>query len=87
MKTTLDLDDTLLIEAKTVATRRRTTLKALVEHALKREIHPSTTGTTHLPEDALIEMGPHGLPRLRRANTTGTLTTERVRQLMDEEGV
>jgi hypothetical protein len=87
MKTTLDLDDTLLIEAKTVAARRRTTLKALVEHALQREIRPSAAETTHSPEDAMIEIGPHGLPRLRRANPTGTLTTERVRQLMDEEGV
>lgn len=38
MKTTLDLPDDLLIEAKSMAARRRTTLKALVEHALRREI-------------------------------------------------
>lgn len=30
MKTTLDLDDDLLIEAKTLAARRKTTLKAIV---------------------------------------------------------
>lgn len=41
MKTTLDLDDDLLIEAKTIAARRRTTLKAIVEHALWRELHPN----------------------------------------------
>jgi hypothetical protein len=87
MKTTLDLDDTLLIEAKTVAARRRTTLKALVEHALQREIRPSPTESTTAPHDALIEVGPHGLPRLRRAPAPATLTTERVRQLMDEEGI
>lgn len=38
MKTTLDLPDDLLIEAKSMAVRRRTTLKSLVEHALRREI-------------------------------------------------
>jgi hypothetical protein len=40
MKTTLDLDDALLIEAKAVAARRRTTLRAMVEHALRRELAP-----------------------------------------------
>ncbi|MEX2606169.1 MAG: hypothetical protein WD708_02390 [Kiritimatiellia bacterium] len=38
MKTTLDLPDDLLLEAKSMALRRRTTLKSLVEHALRREI-------------------------------------------------
>ena len=41
MKTTLDLPDDLLIEAKSVAARRHTTLKAIVEHALRREIQQS----------------------------------------------
>jgi Arc/MetJ family transcription regulator len=40
MKTTLELDDDLLIEAKAVAARRRTTLRAIVEHALRRELQP-----------------------------------------------
>lgn len=87
MKTTLDLNDALLIEAKIVAIRRRTTLKALVESALQREIRPSTTESSATSRDDLIEIGPLGLPRLRRANAPATLTTERVRQLMDEEGV
>jgi purine-nucleoside phosphorylase len=42
MKTTLDLPDDLLIEAKTIAARRRISLKAMVEHALRREIEPTT---------------------------------------------
>jgi predicted nucleic acid-binding protein len=41
MKTTLDLPDELLIEAKTLAARRKTTLKAIVESALRREIRPA----------------------------------------------
>lgn len=61
MKTTLDLDDALLIEAKTVAARRRTTLRAMVEHALRRELAPSA------PESSSTFMtGPSGLPRLRK---------------------
>lgn len=32
----------------------------------------------------MIEIGPHGLPRLMRPGAVGTLTTEHVRQMMDE---
>ncbi|MGV3757113.1 MAG: type II toxin-antitoxin system VapB family antitoxin [Verrucomicrobiota bacterium] len=85
MKTTLDIDDDLLIEAKAVAVRRRTTLKALVEHALQREIQPSAV-PSNIASNDLIEISPYGLPRLKRQGT-GTVTTEMVRQLMDEEGV
>ena len=38
MKTTIDLSDDLLVEAKATAARRGTTLKVMVEHALRREI-------------------------------------------------
>ena len=58
MKTTLDLDDALLTEAKAVAARRRTTLRAMVEHALRRELAPSAAG--------LDMTGASGLPRLSK---------------------
>jgi hypothetical protein len=38
MRTTLDLPDELLREAKITAVRRRTTLRALVKQALAREL-------------------------------------------------
>lgn len=38
MKTTIDLSDSLLEEAKKVAARRATTVKALVEAGLRREL-------------------------------------------------
>ena len=38
MKTTIELPDALFAEAKSVALKRRTTLKAMMEHALRREI-------------------------------------------------
>ncbi|MEO5914004.1 MAG: hypothetical protein ABIS50_07200 [Luteolibacter sp.] len=64
MKTTLDLPDDLLIEAKAVAARRRTTLKAMVEHALRREIMPSG----NVPEDLrdICEMNELGMLVLKK---------------------
>ncbi len=81
MKTTLDLPDDLLIEAKAVALRRRTTLRAIVEHALRREIQPNTPAS---------EAGPFvrdddGVLRLPRRGAR--VTTKLIRQLMDEEGI
>lgn len=38
MRTTLDLDDALLVRAKTEAARRRTTLTRLIERGLAREL-------------------------------------------------
>lgn len=58
MKTTLDLDDELLIEAKSLAARRKTTLKAIVERALRREIRP--LAELENPDPEKFEMGPLG---------------------------
>jgi hypothetical protein len=41
MKTTIDIADSLLDEARRVAAARRTTLRALVEQGLRREIEES----------------------------------------------
>jgi Arc/MetJ family transcription regulator len=62
MKTTLDLDDALLIEAKAVAARRRTTLRAMVEHALRRELAPAREGGASGNLSA-------GVPRLAKRGT------------------
>ena len=61
MKTTIELDDALLIEAKAVAARRRTTLRAMVEHALRRELTPAATG-----QASGFGPGSSGSPRLRK---------------------
>ena len=46
MKTTIELPDALLIAAKKRAAEDRTTLRAIIEHGLRRELqerrHPST---------------------------------------------
>ena len=48
MKTTVELDDDLIIEAKKYAAERRTTLRKLIEHGLRQQIsgkgQPKRTG-------------------------------------------
>ncbi|MDL5048656.1 hypothetical protein QQ054_21825 [Oscillatoria amoena NRMC-F 0135] len=64
MKTTLELDDELLIEAKALAAKRRTTLRAMVEHALRRELAPSLESSN--PDPQKYEVGQLGFLVLKR---------------------
>lgn len=64
MKTTFDLDDALFIEIKSLAARRKTTLKAIVEHALRREIRPVAPVN---PDPKKYEVGPFGILSLKRS--------------------
>jgi len=77
MKTTLDLPDDLLVEAKAVAARRRITLKDMVAHALRREISPASELNT--VDSERYEVGPFGILRLKKGNRT--VTEEDVRDL------
>ena len=81
MKTTLDLPDDLLIEAKTLAARRKTTLKAVVESALRREIRPATELANPDPEK--FEVGPLGFLVLKR-KPGETITLEMIQTIQDE---
>jgi hypothetical protein len=81
MKTTLDLDDALLTEAKTVAAKRRTTLKAIVEHALRRELAPAPEMTNPDPEK--FEIGPLGFLVLKR-KLGETLSLERIKGIQEQ---
>jgi hypothetical protein len=81
MKTTLDLPDDLLIEAKTLAARRKTTLKAIVESALRREIRPAAE--LENPDPEKYEVGPFGILSLKRSGKM--LTVEQVQQLIDHQ--
>jgi hypothetical protein len=82
MKTTLDLPDDLLIEAKIVAARRKTTLKAIVESALRREIRPAAEMKNPDPERFVV--GPFGILRLKRRPGDQPVTDELIRALRDE---
>ena len=79
MKTTLDLPDHLLIAAKVLAAQRKTTLKAIVEHALRREIVPQE----NLSPDSPYELGPFGILSLKKR--TEGLTAEEVQRLIDHQ--
>jgi hypothetical protein len=52
MKTTIDLPDNLLEEAKKVAARRSTTVKALVESGLRKELRAHAEAAAFRLRDA-----------------------------------
>ena len=77
MKTTIELPDELLRAAKAMAIRRGTTLKAIITHAVQREVQD-----VNRPQDCNFEVDADGLPHLpsRGAHVTGEL----VEGLLDE---
>lgn len=81
MKTTLDLDDALLTQAKAVAAQRRTTLRAIVEHALRRELAPVPEIANPDPEK--FEVGPLGFLVLKR-KPGETITLEQIKAIQEE---
>lgn len=70
MKTTIEIPDKLLEQAKRVAARDRTTVRALVEHGLRREL------TDRAQEKPF---------RLRKASVKGRGLQEGVRDLSWEQ--
>lgn len=82
MKTTLDLPDELLIEAKTLAARRKTTLKAIVESALRREIRPAADSENPDPEK--FDVGPFGILRIKKVPGAPPLTLGNIRAIQEE---
>ena len=84
MKTTLDLPDDLLIEAKQVAARRRTTLKDLVTRSLRREI--GFGEAVALPPGSRYEISELGLPRLKKRGVViDNTTVSRMLEEADQE--
>ena len=80
MKTTLDLPDDLLIEAKSPAARRKTTLRALVESALRRELRP--VAEMENPDPEKLEVGPIGFFVLER-QPGETITLEQLKAIQN----
>jgi len=88
VKTTVVLPDDLLIEAKTLATRRKTTLKAIIESALRRELRP--TSDVESPDPARFEVGPFGMLRIRKLRGSPPTTVAQVRAVrkaLDQEEI
>jgi hypothetical protein len=85
MKTTLELPDELLCEAKAAAAMRRTTLKALFTRALERELHGSFQPPASQPRFVLDASG---WPILQRQESTHPpVTDDFIRSLRDAEGI
>ena len=57
MKTTLEVNDALLAEAKAMAARRGITLRALVEAALRRELDEVETRPKYRMKDRSKDLG------------------------------
>ncbi|MFO1492630.1 MAG: hypothetical protein U1F77_18090 [Kiritimatiellia bacterium] len=85
MKTTVDLPDDLLMEAKSMAVRRRTTLKAIVEHALRREIQEPKEGDP--TTDSRYERNEIGFLVLKREPSERIRLADirRIEELLDQE--
>jgi len=81
MKTTVELDDALFTEAKAMAVKRRTTLKAIIEHALRRELAPAPE--INNPDPEMFEVGPLGFLVLKR-RSGGTITLEQIKAIQEE---
>ena len=80
MKTTIELPDALLIEAKATAARRRTTLKAMMEHALRREIQSEEP----LPDDSPFELDEYGFPVLKREPDTPVMPLDYFKKIQEQ---
>lgn len=77
MKTTIELPDDLLIEAKQVAARRRTTLREMITRSLRREIG-AEAGPMRSPGEC-CERGELGLPVLKKRRHR--VTPEQVKRI------
>jgi len=86
MKTTLEIEDDLFIATKAAAAQRRTTIRAIVEHALRREVIGKEEEQTSAERARCYEIGEFGLPRLKRTQPS-TIGSEDIYQIMEEEGI
>ena len=83
MKTTIELPDDLFADAKVTAAQRRTTLKAMIEHALRRELYRDGQGSE---SGHCFTIDEHGLPVFRKRAGT-VVTSEMVYEMMEDLGV
>ena len=69
------------MEAKTLAVRRKKTLKAIIEAALRREIRSSTEPEN--PDPSRFEVGPFGILRIRKTSGSPSTTMAQVRAVQE----
>lgn len=89
VKTTIDLPDGLLHQAKVTAALRRTTIKSLVVEGLEYVLHGPTLSGSAPPsapdDDAFFEADAYGVPVLKRRGVT--VTDALIESIREEEGV
>lgn len=82
MKTTIELPNDLLLQAKAMAVKRRTTLKSMIEHALRRELHEAAS----LPEASKIyTYNEYGFPVLKREAARKPMITNEMISKIEQE--
>lgn len=81
----MDIDDSLFIAVKEAAVRRRTTMKSIIEHALRREVDPESDLAVG-EFAACYKTGKHGLPLLNKS-TTEEVSSDVIYQMMEDEGI
>lgn len=69
------------MEAKAAAVRRRTTFKAIVEKALRRELAPAPE--TINPDPEKFEIGPFGMLCLKKGGDV--VTADQIKHLIDHQ--
>lgn len=80
MKTTIELPDDLFSEAKQTAARRRTTLRSIIEHALRREIYGTQPPSTEAP----YVLDEYGFPLLKRDPEASTTDEDDIHKLQEQ---
>jgi len=69
------------MEARTLAVRRKTTIKAIIEAALRREIRLFTKQEN--PGPSRFEVGPFGILRIRKMSGSPSTTVAQVRAVQE----
>lgn len=82
MKTTFNLPDDLLIAAKRVAARRRTTLREMVTRSLRREI--GLEEPLSFTPESCYEISEFGLPRLKKRPGQEAVTSEMIYKMLED---
>ena len=89
MKTTIDLPDALLLQAKVAAARRRTTLKKLVVEGLEHVIHSAPVFKQKPPialdSNPLFDMDAYGVTVLKSRGVS--VTEELIAKMREEERI
>jgi hypothetical protein len=75
MRTTLDIDDEVLLTVKQIARQRRTTAGSLVSSLLRESLQPKS----------FVLRRRNGVPVLPRGTNTPVVTAELVERLRNEE--